>query len=154
LYCCEEKVLDETVRLIIPSHPRYIRVVRGIIAESAGLAGFSDKERHAIALATAEGCSNIIKHSYENDYSRRIVLKCRVREGEVEVTLRDFGKQVDLDTIKPRKLEEIRPGGLGVHLMQSLVDEVRYRHCKMGTELKLIKRRKDGEKRDEDRTAD
>ena len=54
--------------------------------------------------------------------------------------IRDFGKQVDPDCIKSRDLDDVKPGGLGVHLIKSIMDEVKYRrHEEGGMELRMSK---------------
>ena len=42
------------------------------------------------------------------------------------MAVRDRGRQVDPTTIKSRDLAEVRPGGLGVHIIQSVMDEYNY----------------------------
>lgn len=139
--------MDEVVRMTTPSSPRYLRVVRGIVMKSAALAGLSDKQGRDLALAVSEGCANVIEHGYGGQGNGKIVLTCRAREGEVEIRIRDFGIKPDPETVKPRDLADVRPGGLGIYLMQNLVDEVQYdfRH-KVGTELILKKSTVQGEK--------
>jgi anti-sigma regulatory factor (Ser/Thr protein kinase) len=59
----------------------------------------------------------------------------------VSIVLEDEAKQVDPDQIKSRDLDEIRPGGLGVHIIRELMDEVRYeRREHAGMRLTMIKR--------------
>jgi sigma-B regulation protein RsbU (phosphoserine phosphatase) len=40
--------------------------------------------------------------------------------------LRDFAHTVDPNLIKPRDLDDLRPGGLGTHFMQEVMDEVTF----------------------------
>ncbi|HLN25215.1 MAG TPA: ATP-binding protein, partial [Patescibacteria group bacterium] len=42
------------------------------------------------------------------------------------VQLIDFAPPVDVDKIKPRPLDEVRPGGLGTHFILSAMDEVAF----------------------------
>ena len=37
--------------------------------------------------------------------------------------LRDYAKPTNADAVEPRDLDDIRPGGLGVHFIRSLMDE-------------------------------
>ena len=60
-------------------------------------------------------------------------------ENGIQVMLRDFGKKADEDFIKPRDLDDIRPGGLGVHLIRSTMDAVSYTNLKPGNRLTLTK---------------
>jgi len=40
--------------------------------------------------------------------------------------LRDSGLKTDPEKIKSRNLEDVRPGGLGVHIIKSTMDVVAY----------------------------
>jgi anti-sigma regulatory factor (Ser/Thr protein kinase) len=89
-------------------------------------AGFSKKEARKIILALDEACSNIIKHAYGGDPGGTISLAAAVLQGELRFDLRDTGKKVDRSQIAPRHLEDIRPGGLGTHFMNTVFDSVQY----------------------------
>ena len=129
------------LRLTIPSDPKYIRILRGALLQAAALAGFSEQEAHRMTLAVDEGCTNIIKYGYNGDCTKKINLSCHIAPGEIEIRIRDFGKKASPEQIKSRQLNEIRPGGLGVHLMHEIMDLVEYDHSKtVGTELRLVKR--------------
>jgi anti-sigma regulatory factor (Ser/Thr protein kinase) len=57
------------------------------------------------------------------------------------VRIDDYGQFVDPAQIKSRPLDDVRPGGLGVHLMQKVMDEVTYAKNRWGgTSLTLRKR--------------
>ena len=132
------------LRLTILSDPKHIRIMRGALLQVASLAGFSDHDAQQMTLAVDEGCTNIIKYSYDGDCTRKIVLSCYVVPGGIEIRIRDFGKKSSPDQIKSRRLSDVRPGGLGVHLMHEIMDVVEYNHSKkVGTELRLVKRIKD-----------
>ena len=47
---------------------------------------------------------------------------------ELLVKIFDFAENVDIDTIKSRDLEDIRPGGLGVHIIHQVMDSVEYKN--------------------------
>ena len=42
------------------------------------------------------------------------------------IVVEDRAKQVDPETIQPRDLDDIRPGGLGVHIIREIMDHVSY----------------------------
>ena len=138
------------LRLTMLSDPKHIRIMRGALLQVATVAGFGEHDAQQLTLAVDEGCTNIIKYSYNGDCTKKIVLSCYVFPGEVEIRIRDFGKKASPDQIKSRQLDDIRPGGLGVHLMHEIMDVVEYNHSKkVGTELRLVKRiknRPDGDK--------
>ena len=53
----------------------------------------------------------------------------------------DEGEQVPLELIQSRELDEVRPGGLGVHLIKTIMDEATWSHTKKGMKLKVVKRK-------------
>ena len=46
--------------------------------------------------------------------------------GGVGIVIEDDARQVDPEKIRGRNLEEIRPGGLGVHIIHQIMDSVLY----------------------------
>ncbi len=84
-------------------------------------------------LASNEACANIILHAYKGDASGNILLEMYYRPNEVIVCFTDYAEKVDLDLCKSRSLEEIRPGGLGIHFMKELMDDVRFLENRNGS---------------------
>ncbi len=102
--------------------------------------GFTQEEINNIMLAVDEACSNIIKHAYDGATNQPIHVTCNLHDNRLEVLLRDFGKKADIKEIKSRELNDVRPGGLGVHLIKSVMDVVSYDNSlEQGNQLQLIK---------------
>ena len=133
----------DVVTLIVPSHPKYLYVVRSAIYPLVIEAGFPKKDARKIVLAVDEACSNIIKYAYEGDYTRTYSLDITVETGRLAVELKDSGKKPDLSKIAPRKLDEVRPGGLGTHFIAAVFDRVEYDTSRgAGTVLTLVKEKR------------
>ena len=133
----------DVVTLIVPSHPKYLYVVRSAIYPLVIEAGFTKKDARKIVLAVDEACSNIIKYAYEGDYTRTYSLDITVEAGRLAVELKDSGKKPDLSKIAPRKLDEVRPGGLGTHFIAAVFDRVEYDTSRgAGTVLTLVKQKR------------
>jgi anti-sigma regulatory factor (Ser/Thr protein kinase) len=134
--------MSETVTLIVPSHPKYLYVIRSAIYPIAGDAGFPKKEVRKIVLAIDEACSNIIKYAYGGDHSKTISVIVSVEPARLVIELKDTGKKPDVSKIAPRDLDDIRPGGLGTHFMAEVFDSVEYDTGRgSGTVLILEKKR-------------
>lgn len=132
----------EVVMLTVPSDPKYLYVVRSALYPIVLDAGFSKKKTRELILAVDEACSNIIKYAYEGDRTKPIGVTVTVSDEELRIVLKDSGKQVDSSTIAPRKLTDIRPGGLGTHFMHAVFDTVHYDTSGgEGTLLTLVKKR-------------
>lgn len=92
----------------------------------------------AVVLAIDEACANIIRHALSGD-SKPVKLTCNLVGGRLSVVLRDYGKPCDPAMIKGRNLDEIQPGGLGVHIINRVFDRVEYAPQFEGTRLTLEK---------------
>mgnify|MGYP003735926103 CR=1 FL=1 len=83
-----------------------------------------ESARADLVLVIDEACQNIIRHAYKGSTEGEITLEIRRDDDDLIVLLRDFADTVDVTKIKPRDLEDIRPGGLGTHLIREIMDEV------------------------------
>ncbi len=128
------------IEIKLPSDPQLLKIIRSGISHISKICGFSNEESNAVTIAVDEAASNIIKHTYNGAKNELIVVNFRILEDRLEVVLRDFGEKVDLETIKSRDLNEIRPGGLGVHLIKSTMDVVNYDNSfEVGNQLTMVK---------------
>ena len=126
--------------LTVPSDPKHMRLIRRMVAGAVEVVGFQRCEVNAIALAVDEACTNVIRHAYGGDFTKRIDVRVEIHPDRIEVKVRDWGKKADPCQIKSRDLADVRPGGLGVHFIREIMDEVVYdTSVDVGTELRLKK---------------
>lgn len=118
-------ILD-TIEVKIFSDPKYLKILRCAVFHLARLCGFSNNEGNALTVAVSEAGANIIKHAYKNEKDKPITMSCRMLDDRLEIVLRDSGMKTDPEKIKSRNLEDVRPGGLGVHIIKSTMDVVAY----------------------------
>ena len=132
------------LRLELYSRPRFLAAVRSMIGTIAHRVGFSDSEAAQITLALDEALCNIINHGYARQPDGRIVVSIWHLDENlpgIRLMLEDEGRQVDPATIRSRDLEDVRPGGLGVHIIQQSMDEVVYeKREEVGMRLTMVKR--------------
>jgi anti-sigma regulatory factor (Ser/Thr protein kinase) len=107
--------------------------------------GWSEQQVGEIVLALDEAITNVIRHGYKNATGQRIEILARMIDdpagGEgLEIQVRDFGRQVDPKEICGRDLEDVRPGGLGVHIIHAMNSEVKY-ECAEGGGMRLTMRK-------------
>lgn len=114
------------VEQIIPASVSQLRVVRRLVDAAARQAGAAADWARDLALAVDEGCQNIIRHGYQGAADGRIQLRVRRLRDRVVVELVDFAPPVNQDKCKGRRLEDLRPGGLGTLFMHALTDSVRF----------------------------
>ncbi len=140
------------------SNPDAVREIRKEVERFASMNGFSEEETGQIGLAVNEAIANVIEHSYKGKTDRKIDIELDMCNFEgksaLQITIRDYGEHVDPDKIQSRNLDEIRPGGLGVHIIKTIMDKVEY-SCipEAGMQLNMIKLLRTREKRtNEDET--
>jgi len=131
--------MDEIIEIQIPANPRYLKLIRKFVSNICEMVNFSNKQCNRITLAIDEACTNIIRHAYGGATDQPIILKTIILEDRIRFVLRDFGKKANLDSIQSRQLDEVRPGGLGVHLIKSVMDTFELKHVQTGNELILEK---------------
>ncbi len=113
------------LRLSVTSHPEYLEPLRNIVRETTVLSGLPSEEGEQVVLAVVEGWTNVIRHCYENCYNKTIDLEIELDDQGLIFRITDYGTFVEPQTMKGRDLEDVKPGGLGIHLMKRVMDEVR-----------------------------
>ncbi|MBF0458741.1 MAG: ATP-binding protein [Nitrospirae bacterium] len=110
--------------ITIPSHPRYLSVVRAAAHLAAEICGMGTSGAEDIKHAVDEACSNVIKYAYKCDITRTITIKFEDTLKGFQVTIEDSGCKANIDDIKIRELDEVRPGGLGIHFIKKAFNTV------------------------------
>lgn len=124
----------------MPSHPRFLSLIRAAIGELASVYGLPDNECRGITLAVDEALANIIRHAYRGDANRAIEVNCRAWADRLEFTLLDQGEPPDLERIAAQPLDDEALGGRGTHIIRMVMDEVCYERVPWGNQLRLSKR--------------
>lgn len=133
---------SEYVTLSVPSDPRYLRMVRDCLSSLLDELGFDARDRTGVVLAVNEAYANVIQHCYQGDTTQRVDLTVWMMPQMLTIEIRDYGGKMDLACLQPRDLNEVRPGGIGTHLMRAVMDEVTYDvSSDTGTVLRMSKRR-------------
>jgi anti-sigma regulatory factor (Ser/Thr protein kinase) len=133
--------MKEAVKITVPSHPKYLGLVRKVTFAFGQIHQIETALMEDIRLAVDEACANVIRHAYRGDPSGRITLVYEMKKEEISVTIDDNGIKADMNAIKGRDLDEIKPGGLGVHFIRRVFDVFRFdEQKKSGNRLILIKK--------------
>ncbi len=134
------------VHLELRSDPVYLSGARQLIASVAQRLGFDEMACSQIALAVDEALCNIIRHGYDRATDRPIWVSVwpgrkNGDEPGMLIVIEDEARQIDPSVIKGRELDDVRPGGLGVHIIREVMDEVDYESREnAGMRLTLFKR--------------
>ena len=135
------------LKLELRSHPTLLCVIRGALGPLMDMLGFSEEQNREIIRAVDEAVANIMRHSYHGRPGQPIEVYCnrlqRRTNGEldqgVEILLFDCGPAVDTTKLQARSLDEIRPGGLGLHIIRGSMDTVQYKRAGRLNRLRLVK---------------
>jgi serine/threonine-protein kinase RsbW len=127
--------------LRIFSDPAYLALVRDVTSRFCAACGMDDDLTGQIRLAVDEACSNVIKHAYKGDTTRKIVVKYFKSRKGIRISIEDSGEKARPQLMKGRDLDDVRPGGLGMHFIRRVFDAVEYDpKKKAGNRLLLIRR--------------
>jgi serine/threonine-protein kinase RsbW len=120
----------KTVELRLPSRLGYEKVAMGTAASTAKLVGFRQERIEDLKTAVAEACINAIEHGNRLNEKLSVVVILSADDEGLEIKVMDDGKGMNALPIKPdidRKMHgEEDPRGMGMFLIQALVDEAEW----------------------------
>ncbi|HUU12430.1 MAG TPA: ATP-binding protein [Terriglobia bacterium] len=128
------------MKLVINTDPRLLHIVRSVIRYYAQEAGFPEADVDCLAMAINEAASNVIRHAYDNRPDARFSLEVKSFPDRIEFVLEDDGRKVKPEAIRPRSLDDVRPGGLGTYFIRCFMDESSYDSTFTGgNRLRMVK---------------
>lgn len=134
-------------KIELRSNPEMLCVVRNALAELTAKMGFSEADCRAVVLAVDEALTNIIRHAYLGDAEQPIEASFRrihlpgegKSEDALEIVLQDSGVTPNPEKMCGRALEDVRPGGLGLHFIHESMDTVEFSRSNGKNQLRLVK---------------
>jgi len=134
------------LKLELHSDPVLLCVVRGALERLTEVFGFSPPERRSVTRAVDEAITNIMRHCYNGRTDQPIEVYCsRVppraphQADGLQILLCDQGPEVDPSKLRGRRLDEIKPGGLGLHFIRQSMDTVEYQRSGSTNQFRLVK---------------
>ncbi len=121
------------LKLELYSDPQLLCVVRGALERLTEVFGFAPPDRRSVTRAVDEALTNIMRHCYNGRtdqpievYCRRVRSRASQSADGLEILLCDQGPPVDPSKLRGRRLDEIKPGGLGLHFIRQSMDTVSF----------------------------
>lgn len=130
-------MLDErTVEVNLPNVSGYERIAMECSASFAKIGGLVQERIEDLKTAVAEACLNAIEHGNRDHPDSRVVVTMYLGDKDFKVSVMDEGdgmssipQPIDIK----RKVEGLEPpNGLGLYLIQQLVDQVEFKKMNGG----------------------
>lgn len=123
------------IQMKVPAKPEYVGVIRLTISGIASRMGFNYEDIEDLKVAVSEAATNVVSHAYETNESGELTLGYGVHDDRLEVMVSDQGESFNYEEVKERigpvtetekvsPIEEIREGGFGLFLINTLMDKV------------------------------
>ena len=118
------------VEVRIPSELGFEKVAMSTASSMAALMGFSAERIEDLKTAVAEACINAIEHGNQLDASLNVGVILSTTDDELEVKVIDDGAGMDHAPATPdidrKMMGEEDTRGMGMFLIQALVDEAEW----------------------------
>jgi serine/threonine-protein kinase RsbW len=140
----KEKTPKDVLEITLPNQLKYLSVLASLITEAGRVHHIDKRNMEDILLAVDEACTNIIKYAYDVGSLAYFAVRLTFDPGMIRIEFQDNGKPFNpLDATLPNR-DRIRegedPGGLGIFLIQKLMDRTEYRYSvDTGNCLTLVK---------------
>jgi|TARA_B100000287_G_scaffold84608_1_gene77253 anti-sigma regulatory factor (Ser/Thr protein kinase) len=114
-----------------PVHTKSLKEVRDFAREIFDKSPIFNSQKDELVLAIAEAAQNIVKHAYKDVSETKDIMQIKIsfKDNELTIGFYDKGKPVNTENIKHRKLDDIKPGGLGTFFIQQIMDEVVFKEA-------------------------
>ncbi|TDM21098.1 anti-sigma B factor RsbW [Macrococcoides caseolyticum] len=120
------------VEMRFPATAEYVGLVRLTLSGILNRAGANYDEIEDTKIAVSEAVTNAVKHAYKDDVQGDVLVGYVIFDDKVEVIVSDSGTNFDYERTKSElgpyeeneNIDFIREGGLGLFLIESLMDEV------------------------------
>jgi sigma-B regulation protein RsbU (phosphoserine phosphatase) len=135
-------VSERLLELRFPARASELKRARRAVKQTLLDLGISAGGALDLVLALDEACQNVIRHAYGPEREGDIELAIERKGNELVFLVTDWAPRIDPSRVKPRDLEDIRPGGLGTFLIQEVMDSADFVEpppgC--GNLLRMVKR--------------
>ena len=126
----------ESIKMEISANPEYVGIIRLTTSGIANKIGFSIDDIEDMKVAVSEACTNAIKHSSDD----RFYITFNILDDGLNIEIKDNGVGCNIDLLGKPDLENPKENGLGIFIIQTLMDEVSIESSdKKGTIIKMTK---------------
>lgn len=120
------------IEMKFPAKPEYVGVIRLCISGIANRMGFTFEDIEDLKISVSEAVTNVVNHAYGEHDNGEVTLGFGVYESRLEVMVADHGGSFNLNEVKAKigpydneeSIENLREGGFGLFLINTLMDKV------------------------------
>ena len=106
-------------------HSSSLKEIRSFAREVLAKDNIFKSTSDDVVLALAEAAQNIVKHAYSGqETSDNLKVEINFNNNQLKIDLFDKGDPAIPSNIKPRNVNDIKPGGLGTFFIGQIMDEV------------------------------
>lgn len=106
-------------------HSSSLKEIRSFAREALAEHDIFKSSSDDVVLALAEAAQNIVKHAYSGqETSDNLKVEINFNNNQLKIDLYDKGVPAIPSNIKPRNVNDIKPGGLGTFFIGQIMDEV------------------------------
>lgn len=125
---------QDYIEMRLPASAEYVSLIRLTLSGVFSRAGASYDDIEDAKIAVSEAVTNAVKHAYKDDYNQvgMINLCFEIFDDKIKIIISDQGDSFDYEETKAKlgpykeneNIDFLREGGLGLFLIESLMDEV------------------------------
>lgn len=133
-------------RICVNSDFNELARIRDFVKDHAQRSGFKEKDAYNISLAVDEACSNLIKHAFYFDTSQQICIEIELNKNYFVINVIDKGDAFNPLDVPQKNMKEYltqyNRGGLGIHIMRSVMDDISYTPSSKANSQNILKLKK------------
>ncbi|HMV46740.1 MAG TPA: ATP-binding protein [Blastocatellia bacterium] len=122
--------IERKFNLQVPSSTENLALIREFVTSVGRQATLGEEEISKLELAVDEACANVIEHAYGHDTAKAVSVRAVFDDEKLLISVIDEGRGFDPTQVQSESVEQLvherASGGLGLRLIRTLMDEVKY----------------------------
>ncbi len=138
---------NDYIEMKLPASAEYVSLIRLTLSGVFTRAGASYDDIEDSKIAVSEAVTNAVKHAYKHSEQNGMINICfELFDDKIKIIISDQGESFDYESTKSKlgpyqeneNIDFLRAGGLGLFLIESLMDEVKVSK-ESGVTISMIK---------------
>lgn len=138
---------NDYIEMKLPASAEYVSLIRLTLSGVFTRAGASYDDIEDSKIAVSEAVTNAFKHAYKHSEQNGMINICfELFDDKIKIIISDQGESFDYESTKSKlgpyqeneNIDFLREGGLGLFLIESLMDEVKVSK-ESGVTISMIK---------------